>query len=75
MSIDVFERVIRCDGEGCYSTTTLPIRLRQYYDDASLELRNESSAAGWVFLSSVTYDKHYCPICGERYVSPKHDHV
>lgn len=71
MSLDIAEGVLRCDAEGCDSTTEIPIRLRQYYDDAILELRNESSAAGWVFISSKTYDKHYCPQCAEKYIGPK----
>lgn len=73
MSLDIAAKVLRCDGEGCHSTTQVPIRLSQHYDDAASEARNESSAAGWVFLSSAGHDKHYCPACGAKHISPKNE--
>ncbi len=71
MSVDMANKMIQCDGEGCFSTTQVPITYRHWYDHDSLELRSESSAAGWTFMAARGYDKHYCPLCSDKYFSPK----
>jgi len=72
LSVDIVNKIIKCDGEGCRLTTKVPITYRHWYDDESLELRSESSAAGWTFMAANGYDKHYCPVCGDKYVGRKH---
>ena len=71
MSLDILRMLLACDSEGCRSTTKVPIRLRQFYDDSILELRGESSAAGWVFMSARMHDKHFCPLCAEKHICPR----
>ena len=71
MTLDIAKKVLRCDARGCHATTSVPIQLRQFYDDTILELCSESSASGWVFISSGNQDKHYCPDCARKYMSPR----
>ena len=71
MSLDILRMLLACDSEGCRSTTKVPIRLRHFYDDSILELRGQSSAAGWVFMSSGMHDKHFCPLCAEKHICPR----
>lgn len=71
MSLDVNKKIIRCDAHGCNVTTEVPIQLRQFFDNDVFELRSASSASGWVFMSSSKQDKHFCPACARKYISPK----
>lgn len=71
MSLDILRMLLACDSEGCHSTTKVPIRLRHFYDDSILEMRGQSSAAGWVFMSSGMRDKHFCPLCAPKQICPR----
>lgn len=71
LSLDIVGKVLKCDSRGCRATTDVPIEVRQFYDDSISELRSESSALGWVFMSSGKQDKHFCPDCAAKYISPR----
>jgi hypothetical protein len=71
VTLDISQKLIICDARGCKAVTTVPIELRQFYDDDISELRSKSSASGWVFMSSGKRDKHFCPECAERHIRPR----
>ena len=64
MSLDTRSKTISCDSADCGEKLSVPLSLPSA--PASRPAQQASPAAGWVFVSGVYEDRHYCPTCADK---------
>ena len=69
MSVTANGQFITCDGQ-CGARVPVPVGLRTLL---AAEAGSMPPAAGWLFVSSMGHQRHYCPKCSADYLRAQPD--
>ncbi len=69
MSLDTRSKTITCDSADCGEKLSVPLSMQSV--PSSRASQGSSPSAGWVFVSGVYEDRHYCPQCADKLIGTR----